>query len=173
MPVGRLWKSPCGGWVTGVEPAHITAFAGAKTLVENEKGWFDHPFFSLPNTTGSCHASSGCNGNTTGGCNASSGCNGNTTGGCNASIGCNQTQPTVAMHPRVAIKHNRQLQCIYRLQLNTTHGCHASTGCNRNTTSGCNPLLFTEKNKDFVKLLFCAVFFASIETLFGAAIQRL
>ena len=28
------------GWVTGCEPAHITAFAGAKTLVENEKGWF-------------------------------------------------------------------------------------------------------------------------------------
>ena len=59
--------------MTGVEPAHITAFAGAKTLVENEKGWFDHPFFSLLNTTG----------------------------GCNASSGCNRTQPTVDMHPAV------------------------------------------------------------------------
>ena len=38
-------RGASGGWVTGFEPAHITAFAGAKTLVENEKGWFDHPFF--------------------------------------------------------------------------------------------------------------------------------
>ena len=110
-------RGASGGWVTGCEPAHITAFAGAKTLVENEKGWFDHPFFSLLNTTS--------------GCNASTSCNGNTTSGCNASIGCNRTQPTVAMHPRVAIEHNQWLQ----------------------------PLAFySKKNKDFVKLLFCEVF---------------
>ena len=49
MPAGRLWETALrgasGGWVTGCKPVHITAFAGAKTLVENEKGWFDHPFF--------------------------------------------------------------------------------------------------------------------------------
>ena len=77
-----LWGAS-GGWVTGCKPAHITAFAGAKTLVENEKGWFDHPFFSSPNPTHGCHASMSCNGNPTGGCNASTGCNRNTTGGCN------------------------------------------------------------------------------------------
>ena len=95
-------RGASGGWVTGCKPAHITAFAGAKTLVENEKGWFDHPFFSLPNTTG----------------------------GCNASTGCNRTQPTVAKHPRVAtetqpavamhlsvaIEHNPRLQSIHGLQ---------------------------------------------------------
>ena len=139
MPAGRLWgtalRGASGGWVTGCEPAHITAFAGAKTLVENEKGWLEHPFFSLPNVP-----------NTTSGCNRkqTNGCNGNPTGSCNASIGCNRTQPTVAMHPRVAtgtqpavamhlsvaIKPNRQLQCIYRLQSNPTGSCNASTSCN-------------------------------------------
>ena len=54
-------RGASGGWVTGFEPVHITAFADAKTLVENEKGWFDHPFFSLPNTTGGCNASMSCN----------------------------------------------------------------------------------------------------------------
>ena len=38
-------RGASGGWGTGFEPSHITAFAGVKTLVENEKGWFEHPFF--------------------------------------------------------------------------------------------------------------------------------
>ena len=56
-----------------------------------------------------------------------------------------ETQPAVAMHPRVATEYNQRLQ----------------------------PLAFYSKNKDCVKLLFCEVFFASAGTLFGAAIQRL
>ena len=59
----------------GVRTRYITTFSGAKTLVENEKGWFDHPFFSLPNPTHGCNASMSCNGNPTGSCNASIGCN--------------------------------------------------------------------------------------------------
>ena len=151
-------RGASGGWVTGVEPAHIIAFAGAKTLVENEKGWFDHPFFSLPNTTHGCNSSSGCNGNTTGGCNASMSCNRNTTSSCNASTSCNQTQPAVAMYLSVAIEHNPRLPCIQRLQREYNRQLQSIYRLQSNTTSGCNPLPFTAKNKDCVKLLFCEVF---------------
>ena len=129
-------RGASGGWVTGFEPVHITAFVGAKTLVENERGWFDHPFFSLPNVpnitsgcnasmsynrnpTGSCNASMSCNRNTTSSCNASIGCNGNPTSGCNASHGCNRTQPAVAMHPRVAIGTQPAVAIPYFLQQKT------------------------------------------------------
>mgnify|MGYP006986365985 CR=1 FL=1 len=72
----------------------------------------------------------------------------NPTGSCNASIGCNQTQPAVAMHPRVAIEPNPRLQ----------------------------PLAFYSKKQRLRKtvvLRSLCFFFASAVTLFGAVIRRL